>query len=230
MGFSGREIITAGEVWLNCSRHLWLKVGFGMRGHSLLHKSVSSCFCAYQVLFCALDHLLIEQYAAGCFETGFNCNRITSCDKVLAFVVVHLMQEAKILLADGEKATSHFDQLTTTQFLNKLVVLPNDSDAQMFLLHQCRCDPNSVEKEPCGLVETRHIHSRVHVTGEIVFRCQHSAFEGMNPFRHINVSDLCRTILFDNVQGCAFQLCEGFTAWPAIAANVLPDPCTASRW
>ena len=45
-----------------------------------------------------------------------------------------------------------------------------------------------MQQKPCRLVETRYVHMRIHVAGEVVLRRQDRAFERMDPFRHVSVS------------------------------------------
>ena len=99
-------------------------------------------------------------------------------------VAGHLVEEAKIFFADGEEAALDFDQFPAAQFFQELIVLADDGDAQIFLLHGRGRDADGAQQEPRGLIEARHVHVGIHVGGEIVFGGQYGALERQNPVSH----------------------------------------------
>ena len=94
------------------------------------------------------------------------------------------MEEAKIFFADGEEAALDLDQFPAAQLFQELIILADDGDAQIFLLHGGGRDANGAQQEPRGLIEPRDVHVRIHVGGEIVFGGQYGALERQNPFSH----------------------------------------------
>src|SRR5580700_2445242 len=60
-------------------------------------------------------------------------------------------------------------------------MLSDDRHAELFLLDTAGCQADGLKQEPGCLIETRHVHLRVHVGFSIVFRRQDRPLERLDP-------------------------------------------------
>src|SRR3984893_9979069 len=85
------------------------------------------------------------------------------------------------LAPTAKKGAPDRNEFATAQLRQELVILSDDGHAELFLLDTAGCQADGLNQEPGCLIETRHVHRRVHVGFSIVFRRQNRPLERLDP-------------------------------------------------